>query len=429
VSNIEKPGVEMELEATRANDGAAKSSSRFGFVVTILYLFLDYARPQDTISFIGALRPGLILALLLLIALFFDRDRIRLAASAQTSRVVLFLILLALHVPFSFNTGRAYFATQDFLLNVIALFSIIVFVDSLDRVRILMKWWILMMVYLAVKGILGGGSAGSSFLQDENDFALLMNMMLPFSVFLFFYEQQKKRKMLYMIASLLCIASIIASFSRGGFVGLSLVAFMVWLMSTRKVLLLFVAGIMVSIILNLPITHVGTEIPDSTYWQEMTTITEDSGKDYNKDSRMELWGSAWEMFKDNPLGVGPQNFSVRLPDYQTEYFGDKNMWGKAAHSIWFTLIPELGIPGILLYFSLMLANVRDIRYLKQLSAKEGDTYQFAYFLSLAFAASLIGYFVSGSFLSALYYPHYWYITAMIVATRKAVDRQNTDSLC
>jgi hypothetical protein len=50
-----------------------------------------------------------------------------------------------------------------------------------------------------------------------------------------------------------------------------------------------------------------------------------------------------------------------------------------------------------------------------------DDYRFAYFLSLAFMASLAGFFASGTFLSVLYYPHYWYLTAMIAATRKVVD--------
>ncbi len=397
------------------------AAASFGFVVTALYLFFEYGRPQDHISLIGALRPGLILIALLTILLASNWNRLRVAASLQTSRMLALLFLLALHVPFAVNNGRAYQATQAFLLFVIMFVSVIVYVDTLERLRLFLKYWILLMCYIAVNGILGSGSAGSSFLQDENDFALLMNMMLPFSVFLFFYEKQKLTKAFYLFASFLCIASIIASFSRGGFIGLIVVGLVIWLTSTRKVLLLAVGSVLVVIILNLPITHTGTTVAGSTYWEEMTTITDDSKKDYNKDSRVELWKSGWDMFLDHPLGVGPQNYSVRLPEYQTEYFSDKNMWGKAAHSLWFTLLPELGVPGTLLYLSLLLANIRDIRYLKKKSAGDRDIDRLAYFLSLAFATSLAGFLASGTFLSVLYYPHYWYLAAMIVATKKIVD--------
>ena len=92
-------------------------------------------------------------------------------------------------------------------------------------------------------------------------------------------------------------------------------------------------------------------------------------------------------------------------------------------SLWFTLLAELGIPGVMLYLSLLAANVRDIRYLRDLKKRPGDedVHRLAYFLSLAFIASLAGYFAAGTFLSVLYYPHYWYLTAMLVATRKIIE--------
>ncbi len=402
-------------------------SARFGFVITLLYLLFEYGRPQDQISQLSAIRPGLILISLLVVLLFINWHRLRMAASPQTTRMLLMLCLLALHVPFAANIGRAYFATEGFFLQLIMFISIIVFVDTLDRLRVFVKCWIFLIIYVAVNGILGGGDAGSSFLKDENDFALLMNMMLPFGVFLFAYERDTKTKLFYLMASLLCIASVIASFSRGGFIGLLVVAIAVWLTSSKKVLLLGAVGGMALVVLNLPITHTGTLVAGTTYWEEMTTITQEGGQDFNKESRVEFWKSAWAMFKDHPLGVGPQNFPVWLVDYQTDYFGERNMWGKVAHSIWFTLLPEWGIPGVLLYLSLLLANVRDIRYLKNLSTDERGIHRYAYFLSLAFATSIAGFFVSGTFLSVLYYPHYWYLTAMIVATSKVIDRADSSS--
>lgn len=396
---------------------AVKKESRTAFVLTLLYLIFEYARPQDTFGFIGAIRPQLILAMLLLGSLVINMRLLPQVARKQTTRLVLFLVLMALYVPFSANTGRAFAVTQGYLQVVIVCVSIMQHVNSVERLRTLMKVWICLMIYVAGNGILGGGAAGSSFLQDENDFAHLMVIMLPFGVFLFFYETGKTA-LLYLFASLLCAASVVASFSRGGFIGLLIVAFVLWMQSSRKLVLLVSASVFLAIVANLEITHTGTQSAGSTYWDEMMTSFQSDDADYNKDSRKELWSAAWQMFKDHPLGVGPQNFPVHLPDYQSEYFGDKNMWGKQAHSIWFTLLPELGIPGFLLYFSLLFANIRDLRYLRNLQTRDDDLRKLAHFLSLAFSTAIAGYLASGSFVSVLYYPHYWYLTAMIVAMRK-----------
>lgn len=398
-----------------------KVEPRTAFFLTLLYLVFEYARPQDKIGFIGAFRPQLILAMLLLGSLVVNMRILPQVASKQTTRLLLFLFLMALYVPFSENTGRAFAVTQGYLQVLVVAVSIMQYVNTVERLRTLITMWICLMTYVAVNGIFGGGAAGSNFLQDENDFAHLMLIMLPFGVFLFFYETGKTA-IFYLVASLLCAASVVASFSRGGFVGLLIVAFVLWTQSSRKILLLVSACVFLAIVANLEITHSGTQTAGYTYWDEMMTSFQSDDGDYNKDSRKELWDAAWRMFKDHPLGVGPQNFPVHLPDYQSEFFGDKNMWGKQAHSIWFTLLPELGIPGVLLYFSLLFANIRDLRYLRNVPTCDEDFRKFVHFLSLAFATSIAGYLASGSFVSVLYYPHYWYLTAMIVATRKIASR-------
>jgi O-antigen ligase len=147
----------------------------------------------------------------------------------------------------------------------------------------------------------------------------------------------------------------------------------------------------------------------------MSTI--DDTKENTASERIESWKTAWIMFLDKPLGVGGNNFQVWFPQYQTQYF-KRGMWGRVAHSIWFTLIPELGIFGIILYFYLIHINVKSIYEIKINSIEHCDDerHNYLHSLSLAFLASLSGYFASGSFLSVLYYAHYWYITALIVVS-------------
>jgi hypothetical protein len=144
------------------------------------------------------------------------------------------------------------------------------------------------------------------------------------------------------------------------------------------------------------------------------------------------WKAGWDMFLDNPLGVGGNNFPMRFPEYQSKEF-KKNMWGRAAHSLWFTLIPELGVFGILIYLLLLRYNLKDVLLLKNVNNKEDADLRYIYLIAISTLASLAGFFASATFLSVLYYPHYWYVTALIVATKRIAANLKADkeanSLC
>jgi probable O-glycosylation ligase (exosortase A-associated) len=265
------------------------------------------------------------------------------------------------------------------------------------------------MIFLALRGIVGNGIGGSSFLHDENDFSLLMNVMLPFAIFLFMYESSLKRKVLYITSAVLSIVSIVISFSRGGFVGLLVVLIIVWLCSPRKIMTLTIVSLLTLVILN---------VAGDSYWARIDSITAtDQG---TARERMDSWNAGWNMFLDNPMGVGGGNFPVRFPEYQPADM-PHGMYGRAAHSFWFTLISETGIPGIILFILLIVANFHDINFIRKVKDKNDSDVKFARYLSLAFIASFCGFFASGTFITVNYYPHFYYLTAMVVVTRRVVD--------
>ncbi|MBZ0155117.1 MAG: O-antigen ligase family protein [Alphaproteobacteria bacterium] len=412
--------MDSEICPYPSGNGSAEEErerGRFWFVLTLLYLVMEYARPMDHIPGLGLLRPGLVIGVLLGISWFMQGNFASLW-SRQTAMILLFVTLLVVHIPFARNNFYAYNSAKGVLLYMPFLISVLMHVDSFKRLRTLFTVWILLMGWLSVSGIAGKGKGGGNFLADENDFSLLMNMMLPFGLFLLMYERSCRRKMLYLAASVLAVLSIVVSFSRGGFVGLVAVLFVVWLFSSRKILTLALTGVLALVL------FFGA---GSAYWEEMSTIT-DQGETTAKE-RLLSWEAAWDMFLDNPQGVGGSNFPVRFAEYQDDGF-TRGMWGRAAHSLWFTLISELGIPGILIYTALLLFNVRDLSWLRRLRERSGDDdVRYASYLSLAFSASLVGFFVSGTFLSVLYYPHYFYLTAMIVVTRRVAEQRIGSYAC
>jgi probable O-glycosylation ligase (exosortase A-associated) len=394
------------VDKTKAN----VSDDSFWFFLTVIYLIIEYGRPMDTIPGLDLLRPGMIVTILLALSSILGGN-IANAKSRQTLMIAFFIFLLVVHIPFARNNRYAYNQTYAMLLYMPFILSVIIYLNSFERLKRFFNIWILLMIYLSIKGISGKGIGGSNFLADENDFSLLMNMMLPFGYFLFRYERDFKIRMFYLSSSLLAVVSVVASSSRGGFVGLLTVLLMIWLFSPKKIRSLLLIGI-----LSLAIYFSA----DQKYWDDMQTISEtDQG---TSKERLDSWNAAWDMFKDNLLGVGGSNFPVRFPEYQPESM-QRGMWGRQAHSIWFTLLPELGIFGMLIYGLLLFYNLRDINWLRKFKKNSDNNIRYAYYLSLAFIASFAGYFASGTFLSVLYYPHYFYLTAMIVAIKNLVEQR------
>jgi probable O-glycosylation ligase (exosortase A-associated) len=293
--------------------------------------------------------------------------------------------------------------------------SVLVCVYSIERLKSFMKFYVGLMVYVALYAMTHSGVGSGNYFADENDLSLYINMVIPFCYFLFPVEKKKWTKVFYAAALMIGLLTVVVSFSRGGFIGLVIMFVIVWLVSPRKMATVFVIFVLGTIVYF----YSGEE-----YRQEMATVTDT--KESTANARLMSWASAWDMFLDNPLGVGGNNFQVRFPEYQGDRFS-RGMWGRVAHSLWFTLIPELGIVGIVIYFRLLFYNMKDIFSLKTKKKELSDDERYLNSMSIAFVASLAGFFASASFISVLYYPHYWYLTGVIVAAARIRSKMDVAS--
>jgi len=373
------------------------------FVFTSIYIVLDYARIYQELH-LGFLRPLLLMTLLLTYYIVNSGEYYK-AKSKQTTYMWLFIALMACYIPFVRNNYYAYITTKSQLLYMPFIISIIITVNSIGRLKKFIFLLICIEIYIAIYAFLHGGFGPGNYFLDENDLSLYLNMWLPFCYFLFFAFKNKIKKLLCLTGLVIGLLSIVVSFSRGGFVGLVGMSFVLWLFSKKKILsfflILFLSGLL--------FVFAGEE-----YWAEINTTT--NTEEGTARGRIESWKSSWRMFLDNPLGVGPGNFMVMFPEYQSDFFS-RGMWGRVAHSLYFTLLPELGIVGIYIFLSLLYYNVKDIFRLKNIQIDEYDeNKKFLNYMGRAFIASLTGYFASATFISVLYYAHYWYLLGIIIAT-------------
>jgi O-antigen ligase len=73
-----------------------------------------------------------------------------------------------------------------------------------------------------------------------------------------------------------------------------------------------------------------------------TAFVDAEERDASAQSRLDMWGHCIDVMIDHPLfGAGPNHWPLLAPEYGFPK-------GKSAHSLWFQLGAELGIPGFLL---------------------------------------------------------------------------------
>jgi len=402
-------------------DHSSNEATKFAFFLTLFFLFVEYGRPQTLVPPLKFLRLST-LATVLLVYCLFSKAKVTLR-DTQTKFFVLLLCLMIAHGPFAENNFWAFQCFYTMFFNFIAFLSILYFVDDEKRFRKLIDVWILIHVLAATVGFASKGYGAGGFIGDENDLCLVLNMVFPFPFFLAMTSPKGSRKFYYFALSCLFLFAIIVTQSRGGFLGLVATGGYCWWKSNRKV---------VSAIAVVLLVALGAVFAPASYRDEIISIFHEN-KEENPggtgEARLFKWRMAWVVFLDNPVvGVGQGNFPIVSHKYQDKVglFDNRSMAGRAAHSLYFTLLPELGMAGTILFALMLLALIRDTRYVNRSTVKRQGTsaggLPFDSF-SAAIEASLIGYLITGVFISVLYYPCFWVLAGFALALRKVYDRE------
>ncbi len=244
---------------------------------------------------------------------------------------------------------------------------------------------------------------GLGFLNDPNDFAQFLLVMLPL-IWTLWRNRAKVRNFLFVIVpTLLLLWAIVLTQSRGG-----LLAFGVMLLfAFRKRF-----GNTISIVLTLVLL---AGILTSGLWKrEDLSVHENSAA-----GRVEAWGNGIAMWKSSPLwGVGFGQFG--------EHNEDQN--GLTAHNSYVLCFAELGTLGYLLWLGLITATLLDLNSIQRVLTSddfaEADIQRWATAVRLA----LIGYLSAAWFLSRTYYMTLYVLLGMAVAVVRMANGETEQEI-
>ncbi len=254
----------------------------------------------------------------------------------------------------------------------------------------------------------------TSMLSDNNHFAVGMGMVLPLLIFLMIHLKAQIAKYAAAAGLILTVLAIVATHSRGGFLCISVVGLWYAFTARRKVFSFFLLAV---------ISFLAFQMAPEEWFSRIETIkTADADESFM--GRVIAWKVSTAVALVNPIFGGGlhaiqaapvwQEFiykldflsfiSTPLPDAQHP---------RAAHSIYFEILGDLGLVGLLLFISIIINAFLTAARIRKLTTGE-ENLIWARDLADALRLALVAYCIGGAGVS-LGYLELFYVIVMLLA--------------
>jgi len=354
-------------------------------------------------------RPFLLVTIPTLIGILFAMGRNELDFSFLKTKINLFLLILFIFITISYLFGPYVnggpgpnFYSADWLYGNIwkaYLFYFMAAICITDEKKAryfsyVMIFSIIYLIYWANDQYLSGNNYGrlggprslhGGHYTDENDFAMLFVMGLPFLYYFGYYC----KKILYRYAVWLIIPfgwhAIFLTGSRGGLLGLAVTILVIAWRSPKK----WIGFLMI------PALFFAFQWQAGDLMKNRAATISEYETESSAATRLQAWDAAWGMMTTHPItGVGLTGMGPAFPVFSANK-------PRVAHNAFFQTGAESGILALLAYIGIfilaLLALVKKTRFEAWQKGSSEDYY--LYLLNEATLASLTGFAVCALFLS------------------------------
>jgi O-antigen ligase len=378
------------------------------FIGIFLFTIAVYLRPYE---FIPVLMPISTMAFWIALAtiLIFVPTQLGLegnvtARPREVNLLLLFGLTVLLSVPFADDPSNSLEGFFDFI-KVILIFVVIV-----NVVRTEQRWKLLLFLLLAISCFLGAsavrnyqaglqlvegyrvkGSIGNMF-ENPNDMALHLVTMVPIGVGLLLSTRNPLTKLFYVACTILMIAGIAVTFSRGGLLGLiSAVGVLMWKLRSRHRFLVMVATILLGGALVM-------FAPGGLADRFNSVFDQDQGSSVSA-RKDDLKRSLLVTVRHPLFGIGIGNFMFR------------SNRALATHNSYTQVSAELGLTALVLYVMFIITPLKRLRAIERRQSTSNGKSRF-YYLAVGMQASLFGYMVCSFFASVAFLWYVYYLVAL-----------------
>lgn len=380
----------------------------------LLSIFLEYVRPGSYLPIIEMLRINSLVPLSVLAITIFHKSVVSeqdLFKNRNTRWLMFFMLLLTVAVLTAEVTEYSFKIFKVVIGFVFWFYIIVKLVTTEQRMRALFGTLVVSHVVLLLLNpdvVMHPETRsyihGNTFLGDGNDYSLSVVISVPMCLYLIMRSNTLWLRVFWIVALLALILATVGTQSRGASIALACVFLFLWWKGRQKVIgLAMIAVVVVGVVSYAP----------DVYFERLNTV-----RNYEEEGsamgRIMAWKTAMRMAAKYPLqGVGTGHFAVKLgTEFRPPEFGDQNLPWLTAHSMYFLLIGELGIPGITFLLAMLIGNFFiNNRLMREARDKQSELAK----LFMMLNASLVAFAVGGAFLSVAYYPHLYVLSGIWTA--------------
>jgi probable O-glycosylation ligase (exosortase A-associated) len=240
-----------------------------------------------------------------------------------------------------------------------------------------------------------------SFLGGNNPLALAMNMTLPLLFYMSREVRRRSVKLLLRLTFWLTMIAVVSTYSRGGFLGLVVVAVALYLKNEGK----FV-GAVVGVI-----AVVGALSLVPAKWTERMHTIDTYQADRSAEGRLNAWKLAWRLTLARPvLGWGPEAMDDKT--LYDKYYPDSPTRNDV-HSSYFQLLAEGGFASFGVFVFLLMWCLRELQRLATRYRKSSEHGWLATYADML-QVGILGYVVSAAFLEMAFFDYIYYLVGATV---------------
>ncbi len=381
-----------------------------------MYLFFEYVRPQSIYAAIDLL-PWATLSIALCAGAFLLEGRSWRFTTPADWLLACFSLVVLLASAAAYFPATSFAALPLYLSWVVIYVLITGVVTTEQRFLVFILSFLLYNLKMSLHATRSWASIGFVFrdwgvtgapgwFHNSGEFGIEMTVFLPISLcFVLALRRYWGRGKVALLSILpaTAIIGMLASSSRGALLGGGAVLFWFLMRSRHRVRALIAVAVILVVAVAI--------LPDQQK-QRLTSM----GSDPTSVSRLTYWKDGIRITNEHPmLGIGYANWA----DYYRKFVNPR---GQLPHNIFVQAGSELGYTGLLAFLLLIaytfVVNARTRKLARRLPQSD-----FLFGMANGLDGALVGYLVSGFFVTVLYYPFFWINLAMTVALHKATKHE------
>lgn len=381
---------------------------RAPYIGILFWCWVSYANPHLYTWQLRTLPIAVIVGAVTLVGMVVSGQTRRIPWTRETVLLVLLWIWFSVTTCFALEPQAAFEHWEKVSKILLMTFATLMLIQEKRKFTLLFGTIGFSLGVIGLWGMVWGITSGAespyegpdgSFIADNNDLALALNMTLP--IFLLvrknFSNLWLRRLFFAFFAG--SVVAIIFTFSRGGFLGLCIVAGGFFSQAKNKL----ATGILIAFL-----GFTGLLLVPQRWTERMMTI-ETYQEDASAMGRINAWWVAVNVARTHITGGG---FDMFTPQRFLEYAPDPLDFHDA-HSIYFEILGEQGFIGLTLFLLLLVSSLASLRTLKK-RLRHDPRYEWYTNYCTMLMIAIGAYMMNGAFLGRAYFDLFYHLISGVI---------------